>query len=254
MTGFLGYGRVLVVTAVEVERGAVLAGLGSHGGGSVRVITGGVGPAAAAAATAHAVSFAALRERPFEAVIAAGIGGGFAGMVGVEGMAIATESIAADLGAESPTGFIGLDDLGFGTARHPADPALTARMSSALPHAATGPILTVCTVTGTAHRTALLGRRHPDAVAEAMEGFGVATGSAATGSAANNSAATGSAANGSAANNSAANGGGPHGTVAFGEIRAISNAVGPRDRAAWRIPQALAALRAAFSQLATVEG
>ena len=31
------------------------------------------------------------------------------------------------------------------------------------------------------------------------------------------------------------------------ELRAVSNAVGPRDRAAWRIPDALAALSAAFA-------
>ncbi|EFH31385.1 menaquinone biosynthetic enzyme [Streptomyces pristinaespiralis ATCC 25486] len=36
------------------------------------------------------------------------------------------------------------------------------------------------------------------------------------------------------------------------EIRAVSNAVGPRDRAAWRIGEALAALREAFQQLAPV--
>jgi futalosine hydrolase len=33
------------------------------------------------------------------------------------------------------------------------------------------------------------------------------------------------------------------------EIRAVSNPVGPRDRAAWRIPDALRALRAAFAAL-----
>jgi futalosine hydrolase len=34
--------------------------------------------------------------------------------------------------------------------------------------------------------------------------------------------------------------------VPFVEIRAISNVVGPRDRSAWRIPDALAALHQAF--------
>ncbi|WP_442950188.1 phosphorylase family protein, partial [Paenibacillus sp. 1-18] len=36
------------------------------------------------------------------------------------------------------------------------------------------------------------------------------------------------------------------------EIRTISNAVGPRDRAAWRIKEALQALEAAFSTLTEV--
>ncbi|MEP7179809.1 MAG: hypothetical protein ABI775_12015, partial [Pseudonocardiales bacterium] len=53
--------------------------------------------------------------------------------------------------------------------------------------------------------------RFPDAVAEAMEGAGAAA------------AAT------------------LHG-VPFAEVRAISNPVGPRDRDAWRIPEALSAL------------
>jgi futalosine hydrolase len=35
--------------------------------------------------------------------------------------------------------------------------------------------------------------------------------------------------------------------VAFAEIRAISNAVGPRDRTSWRIDDALRALRAALA-------
>jgi futalosine hydrolase len=36
------------------------------------------------------------------------------------------------------------------------------------------------------------------------------------------------------------------------EIRAISNPVGPRDRAAWRIPEALAALTEGFGKLTPV--
>jgi futalosine hydrolase len=38
------------------------------------------------------------------------------------------------------------------------------------------------------------------------------------------------------------------------EIRAISNAVGPRDREAWRIPDALRALTAAFARIRPVLG
>jgi futalosine hydrolase len=38
--------------------------------------------------------------------------------------------------------------------------------------------------------------------------------------------------------------------VGFAELRAISNAVGPRDRSAWRIPQAMAALTSAAPALA----
>ena len=37
--------------------------------------------------------------------------------------------------------------------------------------------------------------------------------------------------------------------VPFGEIRTISNPVGPRDRASWRIAEALDALGQAFAAL-----
>ncbi len=42
-----------------------------------------------------------------------------------------------------------------------------------------------------------------------------------------------------------------HGTPVL-EIRTVSNAVGPRDRSAWRIGEALTALQEAFSVLRTV--
>ncbi|GAA2805493.1 hypothetical protein GCM10010441_32920 [Kitasatospora paracochleata] len=79
-------------------------------------------------------------------------------------------------------------------------------------------MLTVSTVTGSAERAAALTARHPGAVAEAMEGFGVAEAAARFG-------------------------------VPAGEIRAVSNPVGPRDRAAWRIGEALGALERAFRTL-----
>jgi futalosine hydrolase len=41
-----------------------------------------------------------------------------------------------------------------------------------------------------------------------------------------------------------------HHGIGFAEIRAISNAVGPRDRDAWQIPAALAALGRALAGVA----
>jgi futalosine hydrolase len=38
----------------------------------------------------------------------------------------------------------------------------------------------------------------------------------------------------------------------FGELRTISNPVGPRDRSAWRLPEALAALERACAHLGVV--
>ncbi|MFG2037997.1 futalosine hydrolase [Dactylosporangium sp. NPDC048998] len=227
MRRLLGYGRALIVTAVEVEQSTVLAGLGIgeqapdalEAGAPVVVAACGVGPAAAAAVTSQFLTVAAQQGAPFDVVLSAGIAGGFAGRVEIGGLVVGTESIAADLGADGPDGFQSVDELGFGASRHEADPALLRMLRQSLPEAVGGPVLTVSTVTGTGHAKELVEKRHPDAVAEAMEGFGVATAARLW----------------------------P--TTAFGEIRTISNAVGPRDRATWRIPQALSTLRDAFATL-----
>ncbi|HTJ36828.1 MAG TPA: futalosine hydrolase [Dactylosporangium sp.] len=227
MSGLLEYERALIVTAVDVERAEVLEGLGIgeqasdalEAGAPVVVVACGVGPAAAAAVTARCMSAAAAARAPFGVVLSAGIAGGFAGRVEIGGLVVATESVAADLGAEGEDGFQSVDELGFGTARLDADAEVLRLLRIALPEAVGGPVLTVSTVTGTARSKELVEKRHPDAVAEAMEGFGVATAARLWGG------------------------------TAFGEIRTISNAVGPRDRAAWRIPQALATLREAFQAL-----
>jgi len=233
MRPFLGYDRALIVTAVEIERTTVLAGLGIpadspaasadalESGAPIVVVAAGVGPAAAAAVTAQFTTMAMNDGAPFGVVISAGIAGGFAGRVEIGGLVVATESIAADLGSAGPDGFQSVEDLGFGTSRHDADPALLRILRQALPEAVGGPVLTVSTVTGTAATKEAVEKRHPDAVAEAMEGFGVAVGTRLW-----------------------------PGT-AFGELRTISNAVGPRDRAAWRITQALSTLREAFATIAS---
>jgi futalosine hydrolase len=189
---------LLVVTAVDAERDAVAAGWPGE------VVAVGVGIAAAAAGTARL-----LATGDYRAVISAGIAGGFGVPPG--GVVLGTSSIAADLGAESPDGFIPLSVLGFGADRLAVDDELLAALRAVLPGAVEGPILSVSTVTGTADGLRALEGRHPDAVAEGMEGFGVAT------------AATGAG-------------------VPFAEVRTISNPVGPRDRGAWRIADALAAL------------
>jgi futalosine hydrolase len=202
---------ILIVTAVGAEAGAVRAGLAGDG---VPVAEVGVGPAASAAGTARLLALAEAAGRPYAAVLCAGIGGGFAGRVGVGATVLARRSVAADLGAESPDGFLPLDELGFGPTVAPADAGLLGRLRAALPGALVGDVLTVSTVTGTAGSAAALAARHPDALAEGMEGYGVARAAAGAG-------------------------------LPFAELRTISNPIGPRDRASWRIPDALAALTAA---------
>lgn len=221
--------RLLIVTAVEAERAAVLRGLGRPdapppvecitAGDPIVVQAGGVGCAAAAAETARSLTLAEARGDPFQVVVCAGVAGGFAGRAAPCATVIGTASVAVDLGADSPDGFIPLHELGFGATVRTADADVVAVLRAALPDAATGEVLTVSTVTGTAERAAELIRRHPDAVAEAMEGFGVATAADLCG-------------------------------VAFAELRTVSNPVGPRDRASWRIPDALAALQSVSGVLA----
>ncbi|MFH8990707.1 futalosine hydrolase [Streptomyces sp. NPDC017940] len=216
--------RVLIATAVPAERDAVASGLhgadGSPAGPVVELLVAGVGPAAAAAATARALTLAEAQGTPYDLVVSAGIGGGFPPHAPVGSLVVADAVTAADLGAETPDGFVPVTGLGFGRVTHEPPPALVAALATAT-GATTGTVLTVSTVTGTAERAAELRVRHPRALAEAMEGFGVAEAAA------------------------------PHGLPVI-ELRAISNPVGPRDRAAWRIGAALAALTGAFGKFTPV--
>jgi futalosine hydrolase len=219
-----------VATAVPVERDAVARAFPVPGAEVSRpgivlhrlpdgwdLLAAGVGPALAAASTAAALTAAALDGTPYDLVVSAGIGGGFAPDAPVGSLVVAEAITAADLGAETADGFLPVTDLGFGTVTH-LPPAPLVRAVAAATGARPGTVLTGSTVTGTAERAALLRARHPGALAEAMEGFGVAEAAAA------------------------------HGVPVL-ELRAVSNPVGPRDRAAWRIGEALAALTDAFGKL-----
>ncbi|MEK2488343.1 futalosine hydrolase [Kitasatospora purpeofusca] len=233
--------RLLVVVAVPAEAEAVLRGLGGTArrvplpggaldrvahpsGAAVDVLAGGVGPGAAAAAAGTALTaLSASTGDRYDLVVSAGIAGGFAPRAPIGTTVVAGAIVAADLGAETPDGFADVTELGFGTVRHTPVPATVALVAEALRAAGvdtlvTGTVLTVSTVTGSAGRAAALTARHPDAVAEAMEGFGVAEAAA------------------------------RHGVPAF-ELRTVSNPVGPRDRSAWRIGEALGALERAFAAL-----
>jgi futalosine hydrolase len=224
--------RLLVVTAVAPEAAAVLRGVSAalpHAEpvpatlpgyelqrcGPVDVLAAGVGPAAAAAGAATALALAG-----YDLVVSSGIAGGFAPLAPLGCAVVADEIVAADLGAETPEGFATVTELGFGRVRHATrhHQLVTARLRDAGLVTATGPVLTVSTVTGSTARTTELTERHPGVVAEAMEGFGVAEAAAA------------------------------HGTAVL-ELRTVSNAVGPRDRAAWRIGEAFTALTQAFAAL-----
>jgi len=163
------------------------------------------------AASAAATS-AALAVDQYDLVVSAGIAGGFAPL-GTGDIAVASTIAFADLGKETPEGFA---PLSLATTRYDVAPALAVELADRT-GGHLGTIVTVATVTGTAATAEALVERYPDVVAEAMEGAGVAAAAA------------------------------QHG-VAFAEIRAVSNAVGPRG--VWQIPQALAALGAALQAAA----
>lgn len=210
--------RVLVITAVSGERDAVLRGL--QGDTRFDVLVSGVGSASAGVITARALSSA-----EYSLVVSAGIAGGFSGKSEVGSLVVATEIIAADLGAETLEGFSSLDELGFGLTRIQTDPKQVDRVVQALQEAKlpvnTGPVLTVSTVTGTAATAIVLSARVPGAIAEAMEGYGVGLAALDRG-------------------------------LPVLEIRTISNMVGPRDRPAWRIKEALDMLEVASTVLTEV--
>ncbi|MFJ8107435.1 futalosine hydrolase [Streptomyces sp. NPDC096132] len=223
-----------MATAVPAERDAVARAFPQPGrpvfGPGVELhrvddtfdlLAAGVGPALAAASVAAALTAARLQDTPYHLVVSAGIGGGFLPEAPVGSLVVADRITVADLGAESPDspgGFLPVTELGFGRVTHFPPRSLT-RGAAAATGAGLGTILTVSTVTGTAARATTLRERHPRALAEAMEGFAVAEAADAH-------------------------------SAAVLEIRAVSNPVGPRDRAAWRIGDALAALTEAFGKLA----
>ena len=195
-----------MVCAVEAERAAVLAA-----GARADVVVGGVGPAAAAAATS-----AALAARNYELVMSAGIGGGFTPLRQGE-VAVAASIVFADLGVETSDGFVPVSELGFGSEQYAVEPKLAVELADRT-GGHLGTVLTVATVTGTAATADALARRFPDAVAEGMEGAGVAAAALLHG-------------------------------VPAAEVRAISNPVGPRDRAAWQIDRALESLGRAVAAI-----
>lgn len=212
------YTRVLVMTAVQAEKDAVLRGLGNSTIFDVQLA--GVGPALAAARTAKAL---ALKD--YDLVISAGIAGGYVDKAKIGSIVVATEIVAADLGAETLDGFLSLDELGFGSTRIVSDSALANKLTEALNKelitTLLGPINTVSTATGTTATALERASRVRNVAAEGMEGFGVATAAIDQG-------------------------------IPILEIRSISNPVGPRDRDAWRIKEALRALEAACITLREV--
>lgn len=199
---------VLIVTAVDAEKDAILQGLGDQE--NIDVLAGGVGPIVSAVRTSHA-----LFKKRYELVINMGIGGGFQDRAEIGSIVVGTEMIAADFGIETPDGFYLAEVFELGLSRITSDARLRKRLINAFRLAglkfSPGPILTVSTVTGTESTAIEMKKREPKATAEAMEGFGVAVAAQIIG-------------------------------IPVIEIRTISNMVGIRDKKRWRINEALESL------------
>jgi futalosine hydrolase len=204
----------LVVVAVNQERDAVLRDLPDTT--DVQVLVSGVGPVAAASTTATALS-----SNDYDAVISAGIAGGFAGRADVGDVIVALSSIAADLGCRTDDGFLTLTDMGLDQTcqiEFPRVDAWAQRLVAAGLSVVTGDVATLSCMTGTDLDAKQLAERHPHAVAEAMEGWGVAWAAQSFG-------------------------------VRAGELRTVSNIVGKRDPSTWDIAGAFDALSRAFAVL-----
>jgi futalosine hydrolase len=223
--------RVLVVCAVPEEARAVMRHLGEAATTTIGpyrmaartlatgddliapaprsdivTLVSGIGEAAAAAATATALAL----DPSIGLVVSAGIAGGLSTRAPIGGVVVASRIVAVDLGAEepgSPGARIPLSALGYDGGAIDPDPELV-RRAAALTSAEIGTILTVSTVTASAERIADFVRTHPDALAEAMEGHGVAVAAQAH-------------------------------ALPMLELRTVSNPIGVRDPRDWDIEGAL---------------
>ena len=184
---------MLVCVATELE-GALLKEKG------ISVVVTGIGPVNAA----HALT-AALAGRTVQRVVVCGIGGAYPGSgLAVLDVTCAETETYADLGAESPDGFLDMEALGFPVVKDHYN-----RLPLSLFPADTRvPYVTTTTCTGTDATARAIAQRTGGAV-ESMEGAAIVHVAL------------------------------KHG-VKVGEVRAVSNLVGDRDRRAWKVKEAAA--------------
>lgn len=201
---------VLVPTPLEARRLADQGGLGP-GLGLVELC--GFGPVAAAARTGALLE----RLRP-RRVLLVGIAGAYDDAAHPPGTALAFERVAVEgLGAGEGDDLVPPAALGFPQWPEPgpdgeAGDVLPLGRPPGTPVGELGLLLTTCAASADEEQAARRRRRHAEAVAEDMEGFGVALACAQAG-------------------------------VPLAIVRGVSNRVGVRDPARWRIPAALAAAR-----------
>jgi futalosine hydrolase len=178
-------------------------------GRSIALIRTGVGPVNAAFALTRF-----LAETDVGALLGCGIGGAYPGSNLAPGDAVCAESETyGDLGADSPTGFLDMQALGFPVIAA-EQPVYNRMMLDLFPAKRRAAFVTCATCTGRDDVARALVERTGGAV-ESMEGAAIVHVARLMG-------------------------------VKVGEVRGISNVVGNRERSAWRIPEAAAAARASL--------
>ncbi|MHC4220216.1 MAG: futalosine hydrolase [Planctomycetota bacterium] len=192
-----------MVTSVAAEAKA----LEPHG--RARVVVGGIGRTNAAAATTEAI----VRDGPFDAVLNTGVAGALpGGGLALGDVVVASSCVYAEEGLATPEGFDDLSSIGLSLGDFegntvPVDERLLSVLGERF---RAGPIATVATCSGTDASAREVVRR-TGAIAEAMEGAAAVHAARRLG-------------------------------VAGIELRTVSNTTGDRDRQAWDLGRALAAL------------
>ncbi len=203
--------HTLVLVPTDLERRLLAPRLAAAGGGSGRIELCGFGPVAAAARAAGLVA-----ERRPDRVLLVGIAGRIGDSLRVGEARRFAEVACYGIGAGTGAGFEPAGTLGW--PQWPGDPATGGEIGDVIPltpaagpaDPAAGLLLTACAASATAADVALRRAVFPAAVAEDMEGYGVAFACRLAG-------------------------------VPIEIVRGISNTAGDRDKARWQIEPALAA-------------
>lgn len=201
--------KLLLAAATEAEIAPTLARLQPTG--NVRICITGVGLMAATFALTRA-----LLQEQYDFVLQAGIAGAFDGTIPLGSLVVVESELLGDLGAEDHDRFIDIFELGFGSPN--AFPFTAGRLVNPLdpmPFPCNLPRVSSLTVHTVSGHAPTIGRRAKQygAAVESMEGAALHYVCLQLG-------------------------------VPFLQLRAISNYVTPRDRSAWQIAKAVAALNA----------
>jgi len=202
---------VCVATGLEGARlEAALGGAsGTLAGRRVELVETGVGPVNAA----YALTRRLVQARP-ERIVVCGVGGAYPGAgLGLTEVACAETETYGDLGAESEEGFLDMERLGFPVVPGAA-PLFNRLPLDLFPCARRLAFVTRSTCTGTEATAREIAARTGGAV-ESMEGAAIVHVARREG-------------------------------IPVGEIRGISNPVGRRERAGWKVAEAAAAAQEAL--------